>query len=253
MHKLIFTITFHVLVIFSALSQEKANFEQNINSGEVLNNKSDLPELNVFIESALKNSPLLKVSDKEIEKILEEIKMQKKSWMDFIQIDANSRYGLFNQLTINDQITSNVPSVAIQSDKQQLNYYAGITLKIPISNFANKKNELKILNSNIQESELKKEQLKKEITLLVIDDYYKLKGFSELFETLENTLQTMKISYKKSLKEVENGVLSFTEFAAVSASYSKAEESFSKLRNDYYAQYYKLQVLTGINIQSLAK
>lgn len=242
-----------MLVIFSALSQEKSNSEQNINSGEVLNSKSDLPELNVFIESALKNSPLLKVSDKEIEKILEEIKMQKKSWMDFIQIDANSRYGLFNQLTVNDQITSDVPSVAIQSDKQQLNYYAGITLKIPISNFANKKNELKILNSNIQESELKKEQLKKEITLLVIDDYYKLKGFSELFETLENTLQTMKISYKKSLKEVENGVLSFTEFAAVSASYSKAEESFSKLRNDYYAQYYKLQVLTGINIQSLAK
>lgn len=254
MHNLIFTFTFLVLVLFTVQSQVKTTDKLIINSSEILNTKSNLPELNVFIESALKNSPLLQISDKEIDKILEEIKIHKKSWTEYIQIDGNARYGLLNQLTVDNGASSDLSTVNIRSsDNQQLNYYGGISLKIPISYFANKRNQLKILNSTIQESELKKEQLKNEITSRVIEDYYKLKSYNELLETLENTLQTMKISYQKSIKEVENGILSFTDFSRISASYSQAEETFSKVRNEYYAQYYKLQILTGINIQSITK
>ena len=179
--------------------------------------------------------------------------MQKKSWTDFIQIDANTRYGLYNQLTVSNQAVADVPPVGVQSDKQQLNYYAGVTLKLPISYFANKKNELKILNYNIQESELRKEQLKKEITQFVIDEYFKFKNYRELLDSYQTTLQTMKISYLKSVKDVENGTLGFSEFSTITYSYSKAEESYSKLKSDYYTQIYKLQILTGINLQNTAK
>jgi outer membrane protein TolC len=254
MYRLIFTISVIFVITFEVNSQEKKIATQNINS-ETLSilEKSTIPDLNVFIESALKNSPLLQVSDKEKEKILEQIKMQKKSWTDFIQIDANTRYGLYNQLTVSNQAVADVPPVGVQSDKQQLNYYAGVTLKLPISYFANKKNELKILNYNIQESELRKEQLKKEITQFVIDEYFKFKNYRELLDSYQTTLQTMKISYLKSVKDVENGTLGFSEFSTITYSYSKAEESYSKLKSDYYTQIYKLQILTGINLQNTAK
>lgn len=253
MRRLIFTIAFYGLISL-AQSQEKKNAEKLINSTEIkIDEKSNIPELNVFIESALKNSPLLKINDKELGKILEEIKIQKKSWTDFIQIDANTKYGLYNQLAINDQVTSDVPSVAIQSNKTQLNYFAGITLKIPISDFANKKNKLKILNYSIQESEIKKEQIKNDITQIVIEEYFKFKNYCEVLDLVQNDLQSMKIKYMKSVKEVENGLMSFSDFASVSASYSKSQESFSKSKNEYYAQFYKLQILTGINIQNLTK
>ena len=78
MYRLIFTTCFLVIIFFSAYSQEKNIPKQKIDSGEIKSiEKFDLPELNIFIESALKNSPLLQVSDKEKNKILEEIKMQK--------------------------------------------------------------------------------------------------------------------------------------------------------------------------------
>jgi len=254
MHRLLFTITFLASILLSAHSQEKNNTTQKIDSGEIKSpEKFDLPELNVFIESALKNSPLLLVSDKEKDKILEQIKIQKKSWSEFIQIDGNTRYGLYNQLTVNDQVTADLPAVGIQSDKQQLNYYAGLTLKLPLSYFANKKNELKILNFSIQETELKKEQLKKDITQIVIEEYYKFKYFREMLDAYQITLQTMKISYLKSVKDVENGTVNFSEFATITYSYSKAEEGYTKLKNDYYTQIYKLQVLTGINLQNPPK
>jgi len=254
MYRLIFTISVIFAITFEVNSQEKKIATQNVNSETIsILEKSTIPDLNVFIESALKNSPLLQVSDKEKEKILEQIKMQKKSWTDFIQIDANTRYGLYNQLTVSNQAVADVPAVGIQSDKQQLNYYAGVTLKLPISYFANKKNELKILNYNIQESELRKEQLKKEITQFVIDEYFKFKNYRELLDSYQTTLQTMKISYLKSVKDVENGTLGFSEFSTITYSYSKAEESYSKLKSDYYTQIYKLQILTGINLQNTAK
>ncbi len=59
-----------------------------------------IPGLDVCIQSALTNSPLLKANDEQTEKLLEEIKIKKKSWLDYVQIDANSRYGLFNMLTL---------------------------------------------------------------------------------------------------------------------------------------------------------
>jgi len=250
MYRLIFTISFFSISFFYANSQEINTSKQKNDSIELkLSEKFELPELNFCIESALKNSPLLKVSDKEVESILEEIKMQKKSWTEFIQIDGNTRYGLYNQLTVNDQITSDIPSVGIQSDKQQLNYYAGMTLKIPLSYFAKKKNELKILNYNIQKTELKKEQLKKDITQIVIEEYYKLIHFKGLLNSYQMTLQTMKISYMKSIKDIENGNADFSELAKNTYSYSIAEEGYSKLKIDYFTQFYKLQSLTGINLQ----
>ena len=254
MHRLFFSITFLALILFSAHSQVKIDTAQKIDTGKIkLTESFDLPELNFFIESALKNSPLLKINDKELGKILEEIKMQKKSWTDFIQVDANTKYGLYNTLAINDQVSTSAPSVSIQSNKTQLNYFAGITLKIPISDFANKKNRLKILNYSIQESEIKKEELKNQITLIVIEEYFKFKNYSEVLDAVQNDLQSMKIKYLKSIKEVENGLSSFEDFASVSTYYTKSKESYFKTKNEYYAQFYKLQILTGINIQNPAK
>jgi outer membrane protein TolC len=253
MYRLIIAFFLLVAITFSVKSQEKKITTQKTDSAELKSIKYELPDLNVFIESALKNSPLLKINEKELGKILEEIKMQKKSWMDLIQIDANTKYGLYNQLAINDPVSSDASEVAVQSNKTQLNYFAGITIKIPLSNFTNQKNKLKVLNYSVQESEIKKDQIKNDLTLIVIDEYFKFKNFSEVLDLVQNDLQTMKIKYLKSVKEVENGVLNFSDFAIISASYSKAQESFSKSKNEYYAQFYKLQILTGINIQQSTK
>ena len=64
MHRLLLIISFLSLILISANSQEKKNSAQKIDSAEIkLSAKYDLPELDIFIESALKNSPLLQVSD----------------------------------------------------------------------------------------------------------------------------------------------------------------------------------------------
>lgn len=206
-----------------------------------------IPSLEVCIQSALTNSPLLKANEQQIEKLLEEIKIKKKSWLDYVQIDANSRYGLFNQLTLSESTVG--ADIAVQQAKEQFNYFAGLSIKLPLSYFVSNKNEQKILKHSIKESELKKEELKNEISKLVVVEYFKLKNFSDLINAQQNNLQTTQIDYLKAKKDVQNGMLGMTEFASISTSYTKAVEAFTKTKNDYYTQFYILKILTGSNLQ----
>jgi outer membrane protein TolC len=242
-----------ILISYISLTYSQNNTQLSVQTINEDSLKTILPNLKVFIDSALNNSPLIKVNDIEIDNLLQEIKINKKSWLQFFTFDANTKYGLYNQLSISDQITSESPEIAVQSNKEQFNYFAGITIKIPLTTFTNKKNELKIINNNIEEFRLKKEQLKKEITTFVIDEYFKLVNFKETLTLSQNVLQIMKFNYLKSEREVQNGVLSIADFSVISANYYKAEEAYSKSKNEFKAQLYKLNILTGINVNVLSK
>jgi outer membrane protein TolC len=229
-------------------------FAQTTAKTDSLNNvltfdKLLIPELDECIQSALKNSPLMKVNDQQIESLLEEIKIKKKSWLDYLQIDANTRYGLFNQLTLTESTGNTNPDVAIQQAKTQLNYFAGLSIKLPLSYFVSNKSEQKILKNSIKETELKKEDLKNEISKIVVIEYFKLKNFADLLDAQQNNLQTTQIDYLKAKNDIQNGMLGMTEFASISTSYTKAIEAFMKTKNEYYTQFYILKILTGTNLQ----
>jgi len=241
-----------LLLLFFAVSV----FAQSEAKSDSVNNELSvdrliIPGLEECIQLALTNSPLLKANDQQTEKLLEEIKIKKKSWLDYIQIDANSRYGLFNMLTMSQ--TTGGADIAVQQAKEQFNYFAGLTIKMPLSYFVNHKSEQKMLKHSVKESELKKEELKNEISKLVVIEYFKLKNFSDLINTQQNNLQTTQIDYLKAKNDVKSGMLGMTEFASISTSYSKAVEAFTKTKNDYYTQFYILKILTGSNLQQVAK
>lgn len=248
MIKILFIFSF-ALVSLNTLCQDNKPLTNDSLKVEMVN-KNIIPELNVFIDSALIKSPLLLASDREIDILLEEIKIKKRSWLDYIQIDANTRYGLFNQLSIQEMgSNSDLNPIALQTAKEQFNYFAGLTLKLPLSNFTNNKNEIKKLKYSIDETNFKKDALKKEITLLVIEEYYKLKNLQESMNVLQDIMQTIKISYLQAKNDVKNGTMKLSEFATLVTSMGKAVESYLKSKNDYYSQYFRIQILTGINLQ----
>lgn len=247
----IYSIVLYLFFVLSVVAQNVAITDSTTNLLQF--DKIIIPELEVCIQSALNTSPLLKANEQQVEKLLEEIKIKKKSWLDYVQIDANSRYGLFNQLTLTESTGGVNPDVAVQSAKEQFNYFAGISIKLPLSYFVNNKSEQKILKQSIKESEFKKEELKNELSRLVVIEYFKLKNYYDLLDAQQNNLQTTQIDYLKAKKDVQNGMLGMTEFASISTSYTKAVEAFMKTKNDYYTQFYILKILTGSNLQKIAK
>lgn len=210
-----------------------------------------IPELSVCIDSALNNSPLLKATKPQLGAVLEDIKINKKTWLDFFLIEGNVRYGLYNQLTMTQQTAT--PDIAIQSAKEQLNYFAGITVRIPLSYFINNKKERKKLEYNLQEIAFKQDELKLEIRKVIVKEYFTLKRLQDLISVHLNNLQTAQIDLFKSKNDLKAGMVTMTEYAASSSAYTKAIDAFLSVKNDYYTQFYILNILIGTNLQNEKK
>lgn len=207
----------------------------------------DLPDLSVFLNSAMENSPLLKMSDKQISQVLEQIKIQKKSWADYFIIDANSKYGLYNQVTITDQTgTTTEDPYGIKSNKEQFNYYFGLTLRLPISKITSRQNELKVLTENLEEKKLQREDLKNQIQQLIVDQYYNLNYLYKSMKINQDMLQAFTVSLLKKERDLSAGTTDLEDYNAVLVQKGKVEDSFVKSQNEFYAQYKKLILISGL-------
>jgi outer membrane protein TolC len=249
MRKFVKLLVFIALLLFSK-SEVHAQLSVSTNVQiDSLKVDKEIPTLDTFIQSALKNSVLLKLSEIEFQDVLEKIKTDKKSWSDNLFIEGNARYGRYNQILVNQEITSGV-DYGVKSANEQFTYFAGVTLKLPISYLLNRKSQSKILKNDLNSIKLKKEQFENEITNIVIDEYYKLIKSYQIVQINQNVLQLLNISYLKAEKDIENGLIEFNDLANILISKGKAEEGYYNAKNDYYALYRKIQVLTGLNLNT---
>lgn len=242
-----------VLYLFTTNNVQSQAFKNTDLDNDTLSIDQRIPNIDVFIQSALKNSPLLKFSDMELREIIEKIKIEKKTWSDYLFADGVVRYGLNDQLIVNGQTGTASTDYTLNSANKQLTYYGGLSIKLPLSDFLKKKSQLKILNYNLNESRFKKEQSEQELTSIVIDEYYKLIKLNQILQVNLNVLQTLKISYMKAQKDIANGLIEINDYASIVISKGKAEGDYYIAKNDYYAQYRKIQVLTGLNLNLNSK
>ena len=237
-------------ITFNVQSQAFQNMEIN---NDTISVDQRIPGVDVFIQSALKNSPLMKISDVEMQEIFEKIKIEKKKWTDYLYADGIVRYGLNDQLIVNGQTGATSSDYTLNSANKQLTYYGGLSIKLPLSDFLSKKSQLKILKSTLEESRYRKEQAVINLTNIVIEEYYKLIKLNQILQVNLNVLQTLKISYMKAQKDIANGLMEINDYASIVISKGKAEEGYYNAQNDYYAQYRKIQVLTGLNLNLNSK
>lgn len=238
------------IIYFAAFFSASSTFclaQDNKSAEDSILLKNELPELNVFLESAIKSSPLLKVSDNQISQVLEQIKIEKKSWSDYLSLDANAKYGLYNQLTVNDVASNTVTDVGLQSKKEQFNYFFGVTFKMPFSDIINKKNKLKMLNENIDEKQQQREEFKNQLRQLVVEQYYNLAYLNKSIKINQDMLQSLSINLMKSERDIQSGIITLEDYNAMVFQKGKAEDSFYKAKSEYFSQYKKLMIICGMN------
>lgn len=211
-----------------------------------------LPNLDSCIQLAVANSPLLLVNNEEIVKLVEDLKIQKSSWLNYIQLDANTRYGLFNQLQLS-QNTEGGSEVGVETAKEQFNYYAGITIKIPLSYFILNKREQNKIKSGIREIEYRRTETIREISKIVVAEYFNFRKTYELMQVQQDNLQTVRLGFLKANRDLNNNIISIGDFAAASSSYSRVKESYIATKNEYYAQYYLLMLLMGVDEKTITQ
>lgn len=230
-----------ILIILGLGLNSKAQLDKMSDSSLIV-----LPTLNNVLNAALNHSPLLKAKDMEYRIIEQEKKIEKKKWSDFVYFDGSTNYGLFDQVVLAVSSTENTTNTGLITKNEQIRYYAGISIKIPLSSFTSRRNQVNVKNLQLEQSNYEKQQLQEELRELVIQEYYLLKHFEESMKTFQSIYQTIQIAYMKAEKDVLNNNMEMNEFASLASTVGKAKNDYSKAKTEFYAQYYKLQNIAGV-------
>lgn len=239
-------IFLHIIFIFLLQEMVVGQFNNNQDSNLVT-----LPPLVDILNAAIKHSPLLKAKSMDIAANRESISIAKKQWSDYIFIEGAANYGLYDQVVVNGISTDGTSNTGALTKAQQMRYYGGVGLKLPLSALGSRKNEVKITRLQVEKASQEYQQIIKDIKQLIIEEYYQLLYLKESLQTFQGIYQTLDISLKKSERDVLNGRMNINDYALLVSTVGKAQDDYNKARNSFYAQYHKLQNISGVVFESL--
>jgi outer membrane protein TolC len=187
-----------------------------------------LPTLSYLIEVAYENSPLIKSQTNVIEQKKIELKIEKKSWLNFISVNSNYSRG-----TNNAQING---TTVIQTNTSTVSnwYNTGVSLNLPFAAIISRKQNASIrkLNQSIEEDNL--EILKQKIKLLIADLYSNIELKMRILELRSDASLQSNINYKYAEIEFKNNTITIAEFSKVYEEYIKAKIQFEEAKKDYW-------------------
>ncbi len=143
-----------------------------------------LRPLDVLIQDALVNAPLINRLSKGQAQKEQEILLNRKAWTQHIALTGGYNYG---NGVVADNLSSPTDTQAVFRTSTFASYSVGISLRLPISEFTTQKNKVKIHELAIEEMEYQKEDLRNVIAEEVIKRY----------NSLERALTTIKLQALK--------------------------------------------------------
>ena len=157
------------------------------------------------MDSAMANSPAIKMYETQIVQNQCQIELLKYSWMKEIYMVADSKYGRYG----NGQPT----------DQMALGYGAGALIKVPISAIVGNSQRKKIAQMELNESIYNKEVLISELKKLIIRQYNETVYKKQIMSIRVEALEVASISQKLSEKEFKGGLVHVDQYSRVSEIY----------------------------------
>ena len=213
----------------------------NMNQDSVFLTK--LPPLSYLIELAYKNSPLIKSQENIIEQKELEIRIEKKTWLKYVSLNGNYSRGTNNTQTNGNTIFQNYTS-------SEVNWYnAGVNLNLPFSAISNRKHRtsIKRVNQLIEENNL--ELIRREIKLLIADQYVNVELKLKTLELRGDALLQSNLNYEYAQIEFNNNAISIADLSKVHEENVKAKINYEESKKDYWLSIKNLEVNIGQKIK----
>lgn len=220
-------------------SQEGNSFDQ---FKDDISNR--LPPLSVLIDSAILHNGNLEYKDKQ--RIINECKLRSKKieWTRNFGVQANIGYGnLWNYSSSSSGSIDPVPSTSSESQTQ---YNGAIYMNLPFSTLADRKNQIKIARTEMEQAQSAVSAQRDEIRQQVIVFYNDLILKQRLFKIEVRNLETVKINMQMVEKQFSNGVISLTDYTRMLGDVSHLETSYETARMDFLSAYMILEVVVGM-------
>jgi hypothetical protein len=205
----------------------------------------NIPTLAALIDSAMVRSPILKKYDAAIEKENFFIDFERRRWMDYIYFEGNTRYGVYDQIYVQGEADGLDPPLAFLNSRKQTWYYAGVSLKMPLSVLINSGKHVQQMKISVDAINYEREMLKDELQKQIIESYYNVQFRYESMNTFYTIYQDLKIAYLDAVNRLEEQKINFHDYAILSSTYGKAKNDYDQAKNDFVTSLNLLRFMTG--------
>jgi len=227
-----------ICIPFSLPAQEVNEFDLYAVNFNII-----LPPLNVLIDSAIAHNSQVRFRDLDILIKSCKLKSDQNNWTRDFGVQTDIRYGTFDNFSTNTA-EGQSPSI-IATRNNQLNYGFGAYIKLPFYDFINRKNQVKLAKTEVEQAESMAASQRDELRLLVIRQYNDLVLKQRLLKIKSKYLETSRIDLEMIEKEYRNGVISISEYSRISGITSSSETDFETAKTDFITTYMILEEIVG--------
>jgi len=213
-----------------------------------LDTSGSFPPMSVLIDSAIKNNAIVKYRNQEIDAKESNLKSQQVSWTKNVGIQADTRYGTFDNFSTN---TSEGQTPSIYATKSsQFNYGVGAFVKVPFYDLFNHKNQINQAKTELIQAETMAEAQRDEVTQMVIRQYNDLILKQRLLKIKSQNLESSRINMQMGETQFKSGVINLSEYLSISDVISRAEADYESARADFITAYMVLEEIAGFKFNT---
>ncbi|MEN9686091.1 MAG: hypothetical protein RLZZ28_1877 [Bacteroidota bacterium] len=205
--------------------------------------------LPLLIDSALKNSPMVKRMENSILLAGEGLELNKKSIYNALSLNSSYNYGT-NFSAVNNPNGGNVNNF---TSTQSGFYNLGIGLQLPLTHIISRKNLIKSGEAQVKIATAEKDNAAQFVKQEVIRLYQECKLNMRLLVIGGNNRESAKVSYQMAQREFIQGQSTVDQESRVMDIYNKSVIEYETYVNHFQTSYLQLESYIGIKLSSFLK
>ena len=205
---------------------------------------SRIPPLSVLLDSAVAHNHYVQFRNLQIIVNNYKLKSSQVDWTRNVGVQVNVGYGNLYDYSTNTSNTTVPPVVA--TSRNETKYNGAVYLNMPINALVNRKNQIKLAKTEVEQAEQMAGMQRDETRQLVIRQYNELVLKQRLLRISSKYLETIRINMQLVEKEFSGGIIPLTEYARISDLLAHAEADYESVHTDFLTAYMVLEELAGM-------
>ena len=228
------------------LLMQDGKAQQTNGGAAALNESLDIlfPPLTDLIDSAMKHNNMIRFRDKGIEVKEASLESARTYWWRNMGIQADTRYGTFDNFSTN--IDNGQSTSLFFTNSKQFNYGVGAYLKFPVYDLINRKNQMKLARSELEQAISLSEAQRDELEQQIIRLYNELLMRQKILKIRARSLGNAKVNMEMTEKEFRNGIVPVTEYVRISDIVHRVETDYETAKAEFNTAYMLMENLTGL-------
>jgi outer membrane protein TolC len=202
----------------------------------------NFPPLETIIDSVIKRSAMVDFRDNNIIAREAALATERMHWSRNVGFQADSRYGNLNNFSSNEDGEA---LSQVLTTTNQFNYSVGLFLKFPLFDGINRKNQIKLAESEVAAAKSMVEFENEQVRRMVITFYQDLLLKQKILQIRSKSLGDTRVNMQMVEKEFRNGIVPISEYVRMSGMTTSMEADYETAKSEFITTKKMLEDMAG--------